>query len=159
MCGRVVRWLVVTMLWFAVAFPAAAQDGTLIVAGKIPAGELILTREELLTLPQHELTEQPMSFPTASTFRGPRLADVMTLAGAAAGDMTLVALDEYKTTISAAEMAAYDPILALDMDGVALAGHDFGPYFVMWPFKERPEIDNDTFHAKAIWQVVKIEVQ
>jgi hypothetical protein len=29
----------------------------------------------------------------------------------------------------------------------------------MWPFQEKPEIDNDTFQAKAIWQVTKIEVQ
>ena len=29
----------------------------------------------------------------------------------------------------------------------------------MWPFKERPEIDNETFQAKAIWQVIKIDVR
>jgi hypothetical protein len=29
----------------------------------------------------------------------------------------------------------------------------------MWPFKEKPEIDNEAYQAKAIWQVVKIEVK
>lgn len=139
--------------------PAAAEDSALIVAGKIRAGELILTRAALLALPQHELTERPMHFPNAARFRGPLLADVLALAEAAAGDATLLARDDYKVTITAKEMAAYDPILALDMDGVPLAGHDFGPYYVMWPFKERPEIDNERFQSKAIWQVIKIDVR
>lgn len=140
---------------------AAAQDSTLIVAGRISAGELILTRAELLALPQHELTEQPMNFPNAGKFRGPLLADVLKLAGAEAGatEAILVALDEYKVAITLAEMDKYQPILAVDLDGVPLAGHDFGPYYVMWPFKERPEIDNETFQAKAIWQVIKIDVR
>lgn len=49
--------------------------------------------------------------------------------------------------------------LALHMDGAPLAGHDFGPHFVMWPFQGRPEIDTEAFHAKAIWRVIEIEVQ
>lgn len=138
---------------------AFAQDGNLVVAGKVPGGEVSLTRDQLLALPQHQLTEQPMNFPSAGRFRGPLLADVLKLAGADAGDATLTALDDYKVTITGDEMASYNPILALELDGVTLAGHDFGPYFVMWPFKERPEIDNETFQAKAIWQVIRMEVQ
>lgn len=148
----------------ALLAPAAlAQASGLIVAGRIPGGEVILTEDQLRALPQHELTEQPMNFPKAMTFRGPLLADVLALAGAApgasGGDATLVALDEYKVTITAAEMAQYHPILALDLDGATLAGHDFGPHYVMWPFKERPEIDNETFQGKAIWQVIKIDIR
>jgi hypothetical protein len=29
----------------------------------------------------------------------------------------------------------------------------------MWPFREKPEIDNEAFQAKAIWQVIKSEAQ
>lgn len=150
----------VAALWLGVApLPALADDTGLIVSGKIPGGEVILTRDQLLALPQHVLTEQPMNFPSASTFRGPYLADVLALAGAGSGDATLVALDEYKVTITADEMARYHPILAVDLDGVTLEGHDFGPHFVMWPFKEQPEIDNETFQGKAIWQVIKVDVR
>lgn len=139
---------------------AWAQDGNLTVTGKVPGGEVILEPAQLRALPQHELTEQPMNFPSAHEFRGPLLADVLTLAGAPAGaDATLTALDDYKVTITGNEMASHAPVFAVDLDGVALAGHDFGPYFVMWPFKEKPEIDNETFQAKAIWQAIRIEVQ
>ena len=30
---------------------------------------------------------------------------------------------------------------------------------VLWPFKEKPEIDIEAYQAKAIWSVVKIEVK
>lgn len=159
---RVIGSTLGVVLWLAVALPvpmALAEGDGLVVSGKVPGGEVILSRDQLLALPQHEMTEQPMNFPSASKFRGPLLEDVLALAGATAGDATLVALDEYKVTITAAEMKQYHPILALDLDGVTLAGHDFGPHFVMWPFKEVPEIDNEAFQAKAIWQVIKIDVQ
>lgn len=138
---------------------AAAQDGTLTVDRPAPEGPVILTSAQVQTLPQHELTEQPANFPSARKFRGPLLADVLKLAGAEGKDAKLTALDDYQVDITADEMAQHQPILSLELDGATLIGHDFGPYFVMWPFKEKPEIDNDMFQAKAIWQVTKIEVQ
>lgn len=138
---------------------ASAQDGELVIAGKVPGGEVSLARDQLLALPQHELTEQPTNFPNAMRFRGPLLADVLKLAGAESGDALLTALDDYKVSITRDEMTLHAPILAVDLDGAPLAGHDFGPYFVMWPFKEKPEIDNETFQSKAIWQVIRIEMQ
>ena len=56
-------------------------------------------------------------------------------------------------------MTKYDPILAIAKDGARMPPDDFGPFFVMWPFKEKPEIDNELFQGKAIWTVVKIEVR
>lgn len=142
-----------------VAGAAMAQDGTLTVNRPSPEGPVILTPAQLQALPQHELTEQPTNFPNPGKFRGPLLADVLKLAGAEGKDAKLTAFDDYQVSITADEMAQHQPILSLELDGATLIGHDFGPYFVMWPFKEKPEIDNDTFQSKAIWQVIKIEVQ
>ncbi|HEV8389738.1 MAG TPA: hypothetical protein VGQ35_07835, partial [Dongiaceae bacterium] len=87
------------------------------------------------------------------------LADVLKLAGATGGDLTLSAADDYKVDITADEIKKYNPILAIEKDGARMAPDDFGPFFVMWPFKEKPEIDIELFQAKAIWTVVKIEVR
>lgn len=138
---------------------AAAQDGALTVNRPGAEGPVILTPAQLQALPQHELTEQPTNFPNPGKFRGPLLADVLKLAGAEGKDVKVTALDEYQVAITADEMAQHQPILSLELDGTTLIGHDFGPYWVMWPFQEKPEINNDTFQSKAIWQVMKIEVQ
>jgi hypothetical protein len=135
-----------------------ADDTVLTLTGKVPGGQVTLSRDEIAKLPQRELTEQPTSFPAAINFKGPLLSDVLKLAGATGGDLTLTAADDYKVDITADEMKKYDPILAIEKDGVQMAPDDFGPFFVMWPFKEKPEIDNELFQGKAIWTVVKIEV-
>lgn len=141
------------------SFGATADDAVLTFSGKVPGGAVTLTREAIAKLPQRELTEQPTSFPQPLTFKGPLLADVLTLAGATGGDITLSAADDYKVDITADEMKKYNPILAIEKDGVRMAPDDFGPFFVMWPFKEKPEIDIEAYQAKAIWSVVKIEAK
>jgi hypothetical protein len=142
-----------------VTFDAQAADATLVLSGKVAGGEITLTRDEIAKLPQRTLTEQPTSFPEPIAFKGPSLREVLMLAGATGGDITLTAADDYTVAISADEMKAFDPILAIEKDGVRMAPDDFGPFFVMWPFKANPEIDNETFQAKAIWSVIKIEVK
>jgi hypothetical protein len=138
---------------------ALADDAVLAFSGKVPGGAVTLTRDEIAKLPQRELTEQPTSFPQPIKFKGPSLADVLALAGATGGDVTLSAADDYKVDITADDMKNYSPILAIEKDGVRMAPDDFGPFFVMWPFKEKPEIDIEAYQAKAIWSVVKIEVK
>ena len=141
------------------SFAALADDAVLTFSGKVPGGAVTLTRDEIAKLPQHELTEQPTSFPQPIKFKGPSLADVLTLAGATGNDITLSAVDDYKVDITADDMKKFNPILAIEKDGVRMAPDDFGPFFVMWPFKEKPEIDIEAYQAKAIWSVVKIEVK
>ena len=141
------------------SFGAIADDAVLSLSGKIPGGAVTLTRDDLAKLPQRELTEQPTSFPQPMKFRGPSLSEVLKLAGAIGGDITVSAADDYKVDITADDIKAFDPILAIEKDGVRMAPADFGPFFVMWPFKEKPEIDIEAYQAKAIWSVVKIEVR
>ena len=141
------------------SFGALADDAVLTFSGKVPGGAVTLTRDELAKLPQRELTEQPTSFPQPIKFKGPSLTDVLALAGATGGDITLSAADDYKVDITADDMTKFNPILAIEKDGVRMAPDDFGPFFVMWPFKEKPEIDIEAYQAKAIWSVVKIEVK
>ena len=141
------------------SFGALADDAVLTLSGKVPGGTVTLTRDEIAKLPQHELTEQPTSVPEALKFKGPLLADVLALAGATGSDITLSAVDDYKVDITGDDMKKFNPILAIEKDGVRMAPDDFGPFFVMWPFKEKPEIDIEAYQAKAIWSVVKIEVK
>lgn len=141
------------------SFGALADNAVLAFSGNVPGGAVTLTRDEIAKLLQRELTEQPTSFPQPVKFKGPSLTDVLKLAGAAGGDITLSAADDYKVDITADEMKKFNPILAIEKDGVRMAPDDFGPFFVMWPFQEKPEIDIEVYQAKAIWSVVKIEVK
>ncbi|HET6222337.1 MAG TPA: hypothetical protein VFE11_09235, partial [Dongiaceae bacterium] len=63
--------LVVTIV---TSFGSLADDAVLMVTGKVPGGEVTLTRDQIAKLPQRELAEQPTSFPAAMNFKGPLLA-------------------------------------------------------------------------------------
>lgn len=115
------------------SFGAIADDAVLSLSGKVPGGAVTLTRDELAKLPQRELTEQPTSFPQPMKFKGPSLSEVLKLAGATGGDITVSAADDYKVDITADDIKAFNPILAIEKDGVRMAPDDFGPFFVMWP--------------------------
>ncbi|WP_119302157.1 hypothetical protein [Dongia deserti] len=154
--GLVLGCLLVTIV---TSVAARADDAVLLFTGKVPGGEVTLTRDDIAKLPQRTLTEQPTSFPEPIAFKGPSLADVLALAGATGGYITLTAADDYQVDITADEMKTFNPILAIEKEGVRMAPDDFGPFFVMWPFKEKPEIDNEAFQAKAIWSVVKVEIK
>jgi hypothetical protein len=154
--GLALGCLLVTIVTTVVAH---ADDAVLLFTGKVPGGEVKLTLDEIAKLPQRTLTEQPTDFPKPMEFKGPALADVLKLAGVTEGDLSLLASDDYKSEITADEIKAFDPILAIEKDGVRMAPDDFGPFYVMWPFKENPEIDNEKFQSKAIWQLIKVEVK
>jgi hypothetical protein len=154
--GLALGCLLVTIVTAVVAH---ADDAVLLFTGKVPGGEVKLTLDEIAKLPQRTLTEQPTDFPKPMVFKGPALADVLALAGATGGDLSLLASDDYKSEITSDEIEAFNPILAIEKDGVRMAPDDFGPFYVMWPFKENPEIDNEKFQSKAIWQLIKVEVK
>src|SRR5690349_10928002 len=112
------------LVTIATSIAARADDAVLVFSGKVPGGEVTLTRDEIAKLPQRTLTEQPTSFPEPLAFEGPSLAEVLKLAGATGGDLTLSAADDYKIEITADEIKKYDPILAIEKGGVRMAPDD-----------------------------------
>jgi hypothetical protein len=86
-----------------------------------------LDRAMLEALPQQELTVQPPETEAPARYEGPLLKEVLALAGARRGVVTLRALDGYATELSAEEVEGSDWILALKADGKPLGIGQQGP--------------------------------
>jgi hypothetical protein len=56
-------------------------------------------------------------------------------------------------------MKAAGAILATIRDGAAMPISEYGPVFVMFPFDDRPEIQNDAFYHRAVWHLYRIEIR
>ena len=56
-------------------------------------------------------------------------------------------------------MKKYDVILAYKRDGADLSVRDKGPYFVVFPFTDVPELANEGRFAQSVWQVNHITVK
>ena len=77
----------------------------------------------------HAVTVAYDKWPRAAHFEGPWLKDVLAAAGASGKDVSVLALDGFATEISAADLAAYDWIVAVKRDGRYL---DIGQRGALW---------------------------
>jgi len=116
-----------------------------------------LSRDSLLALEQHEIT---VDFPAGGairTFSGPRLQDVLDLAQAGRGTVTLTALDGYQRMLDRDRIGRHGVILAISMDGTGLPLGGFGPAMLVWPRQDDPALAGQS-DDDWIWSVFAIEI-
>ena len=121
--------------------------------------EVQLDRALIETLPRKQVkTENPWDHGPA-VYEGVLLRDLMKFAKADGTTATITALNDYRADISLADMDKYDVILADTRDGVALPVRDKGPFFVVFPFTDVPELASEARYAQSVWQVNRITVK
>ena len=83
-------------------------------------------------LGMHAVTVSYDKWPKPFRFEGPWLKDVLAAAGASGKDISVLALDGYVEDISAADLAAYDWIVAVKRDGRYLDIGQHGPTWIVY---------------------------
>lgn len=134
------------------------RDGLLVQQNHEFEKARTFTREELLSLPQQEITIKTEYGPEPVKLSGPRLADILAAAGATGRTVRLFAMDQYMVELSPAEQAGHDWVLGLSADGVALAIGGRGP---TWLGFDMPgaTMPNDDEKAQLVWSVYYIDVK
>jgi hypothetical protein len=92
-------------------------------------------------------------------FEGVSLDKLMKRLGASGERAVFVALNDYSSEIPVEDFAKYNVILALKRNGEYMPVRDKGPLFVIYPFDSKPELKNQTFYGRSVWQVAKIVVK
>jgi hypothetical protein len=91
-------------------------------------------------------------------FSGPLGAAMLTSVGASGTMLRVTALNDYVTEIPVSDFLDYEVVLATALDGKVLSIRDKGPIFIIYPFDEKPELNNETYYGRSAWQVKSIEV-
>ena len=121
--------------------------------------EVHLDRALVDALPRTQIkTENPWDHGPV-VYEGVLLRDLMKFAKADGTTATITALNDYRADIPIADMEKYDVILADKRDGVALPVRDKGPFFVVFPFTDSPELASEARYAQSVWQVNRITVK
>jgi hypothetical protein len=110
-------------------------------------------------LPVRDITTASPWFKNAVTFSGPLLSDVLALVGATGTQLQVTALNDYKAQLPADDGVKYGAILARKIDGKTMSVRDKGPLFLIYPFDSRPELRNDIYYGRSIWQIRTIDVR
>jgi hypothetical protein len=117
---------------------------------------MAFTRADLAALGLHALTVSYPKWKAPHRFEGPLLRDVLARAGVKGGVLHPLGLDGYSADIPFADLARYDAILALKMDGQWLATGGVGPAWIMYPYKESDPALRAEGDTKWVWGVFHI---
>lgn len=90
-------------------------------------------------------------------FAGPLGEALISTVGASGAMMRVTALNDYVTEIPVSDFRDYRVVLATSLDGKMLSVRDKGPIFIIYPFDEKPELNNETYYGRSAWQVKSIE--
>ena len=116
---------------------------------------------DLQGLPQHELSVAYPEWQGAShLFRGPRVADLLAVAGATGTKVTVMGIDGYSWDYERAVLEKAEFILALSVDGqpLGLGGH--GPAWLMVSPEIEPAFPDGTPSLAGLtWAVFHLAVQ
>lgn len=71
----------------------------------------------------------------------------------------LTARDNYQVTFAAEDLMDTWPILAIYMNGDPISPRTKGPFWVVFPFDDYPELQREDLYARSIWQVQHLKIE
>lgn len=91
-------------------------------------------------------------------FEGPLLRAVLEAVGARGSALRVIALNDYSAEVPVSDAADFDTILAITMNGKPMSVRDKGPLFLVYPFDTHPELYDERYFHRSVWQIKAIEV-
>jgi hypothetical protein len=150
---------------FAPAAPLGqpAEKPVLTISGKIADtnrdGSAVFDRAMLEGLGMTSFVTATPWYKEPVKFEGVTLDRLMSAVGASGDRLVIIALNDYSAELPLADARKYKVILALKRDGEYLSVRDKGPLFIVYDFDSDPDLRNQKFYARSVWQIARIEVR
>ncbi|MFZ3582842.1 hypothetical protein ACOI1H_11800 [Loktanella sp. DJP18] len=110
-------------------------------------------------LPQRTTTATTPWLDGPHQFSGPTGAAILDAVGAKGQNLQIIALNDYAADVPAGDLTEFDVIFATAIDDKVLSVRDKGPLFLIYPFDDRPELYNEVYFGRSVWQINRIVVQ
>lgn len=116
-------------------------------------------RTMLLALAQRDTLTKTPWYDEVSTFSGPLVRALLEAVGAEGSTLRVIALNDYQAEVPVRDFFDYEVILAMSRNGKTLSVREHGPFFIIYPFDERPELMNENILSRSVWQIKEIVVE
>lgn len=150
--ARSACWRLVILL--ALLTPAWAEP--LLISG--PSGEVSLSQEDILAMSDQQVVTQTPWTDGTLTFRGAPLAAVLARAGIDDGWVNARGLNNYSINVPIDQALAAKAFLAVHMNGELMRIKDKGPFWIVFPWDEHPELLTREIRAWSVWQLQALSV-
>lgn len=147
---------------FAAELAAPAGDVVLTIDGAIDntngEGTAAFDLAMLDALPQRDTVTKTPWYDGEESFSGPIVQALLDAVGAHGTTVTVRALNDYSAEIPIEDFKANPVILASRLNGETLSVRDKGPLFVIYPFDLDPDLYNEVYFGRSVWQVTSLTV-
>lgn len=93
------------------------------------------------------------------TFDGVLISDLLKAVNADGSNLAAVAHDGYSVIIPAEDALNYPVMLAMVWNGKTMKIRNRGPLWVIYPIGKYPELQDQKYSARSVWQLKKITVE
>lgn len=133
-----------------------ARKSLLKISNTTDGTETVIGIDDLRNMPTSKLTTTTPWTDGAIEFEGVYFRDIVTRFGSGAKVGRATAFNDYQIDFELSEIMAKDGFLAFSQDGKPMSRRDKGPFWVVFPWTERPELDTRSVHGLSIWQLVDL---
>lgn len=116
-----------------------------------------VTTQELETLPLQTISTST-NFTNKCNFSGVKFSDLFAKYHISGAGVRVFAWDDYSYSIPVNELLKYNVILAYKKNGKYIAMSDLGPYAIIYPRDDNPELKSLDVNARTVWQIKEIKV-
>ncbi|KIN74222.1 putative pterin-binding protein [Sulfitobacter guttiformis] len=153
------KQLLVALTLCFFALPVAGKTEQILTVeanGKIAS----YTLQDLSNLPQAFVKTRNNYVDDITTFSGPTLRSILEQNGIGPNDdIELHALNDFFVSAPAKDAYNYNVILAILMNEKEMSVRDKGPIWVIYPIDEHPELNDDIYNGRLVWQLDKITLK
>jgi hypothetical protein len=91
-------------------------------------------------------------------FEGNPLRQLLPPAALTSPRLQVIALDDYRVDIPMADVTEHGLFLAWRRNAALMPVRDRGPFWLVYPWTDRPALDRPDFHRRSVWQVRAIQL-
>ena len=142
------------------AFAEDVSEEIIVFEGKIDGGKRReLTLAEIKALPSASLVTRTPWYDGAKKFEGVLARELMKYVGAKGETLGIKAFDGYSINVPMSDLLQIDAIMAYRIDNKDLTIETRGLLFLIYPFDSNPSLASESYYARCIWQISKINVK
>ncbi|SLN57405.1 molybdopterin-dependent oxidoreductase [Oceanibacterium hippocampi] len=120
---------------------------------------LRLDQAMVKAMPQHEIVTATPWTDGRHVYSGVLLRDLVARLGATGTRLRATAYNDYVVEIPLEDIESYDVLLAVCVDDEPLSLRNKGPFWIIYPWDDHPELRLNLYHARAVWQLKELVVE
>ncbi|MFT6557467.1 MAG: hypothetical protein ACJAYR_001325 [Sneathiella sp.] len=119
----------------------------------------LIDRSLLTSLPRTKIDTMTPWTDGRTVFEGVLVRDLLDLVGADGKTVQAIAINDYMVEIPMEDFVKYDVIVADHKNGDTMSIRDKGPLWIIYPWNTNPELVNEVYHSRSIWQLRKLVIK